>query len=224
MLRVPSFPYQAYLDSMGEDEYFPTIGDDGGGFAAISNNIRYPEMPDTLALSHFADSLLQLYNIAIAFNTVAYDVSTAERYIDEADFGLEQADALDSINISGIHYPEIKEALVKLSRKAAQWIRSGKKPNEQRNVEVEEFYEVFNAFRNPLFDAHLSDIEFKPSEILEDSPVFILWLFQTPLLSEANYSNKCFESQILIRNVCLQENLPMRTTRVLIGMTRSLLL
>lgn len=168
VLRVPSFPYQAYLDSMGEDEYFPTIGDDGGGFAAISNNIRYPEMPDTLALSHFADSLLQLYNIAIAFNTVAYDVSTAERYIDEADFGLEQADALDSINISGIHYPEIKEALVKLSRKAAQWIRSGKKPNEQRNVEVEEFYEVFNAFRNPLFDAHLSDIEFKPYEILED--------------------------------------------------------
>lgn len=33
---------------------------------------------------------------------------------------------------------------------------------------MEEFYEVFNAFRNPLFDAHLSDIEFKPSEILED--------------------------------------------------------
>lgn len=167
-LRVPSFPYQAYLDSMGEDEYFPIIGEDVAGFDAISNNICYPEMPDTLSLSHFADSLLQFYNIAIAFNTVAYDVSTAERYMSEADFGLEQADALDSINVSGIHLPEIKKALVKLSRQAAQWIRSGKKPNEQKNDEVGEFYEVFNAFRDPLFDAHLSDVEFNPSEILED--------------------------------------------------------
>lgn len=106
-LKVPAFPYQTYLDSMGEDEYFPTIGDDGGGFAAISNNIRYPEMPDTLALSHFADSLLQLYNIAIAFNIVAYDVSTAERYIDEADLGLKQADALDSINVFVTYYVSI---------------------------------------------------------------------------------------------------------------------
>lgn len=167
-LKVPAFPYQTYLDSIGEDEYFPTIGEDGAGFDAISNKIRYPEMPDTLSLSHFADSLLQFYNVAIAFNTVAYDVSTAERYMDEVDFGLEQADALDSINVSGIHLPEIKKALVKLSRQAAQWIRSGKKPNEQKNDEVGEFYEVFNAFRNPLFDAHLSDVEFNLSEILED--------------------------------------------------------
>ena len=25
-LKVPAFPYQSYLDSIGEDEYFPTIG------------------------------------------------------------------------------------------------------------------------------------------------------------------------------------------------------
>lgn len=201
VLRVPSFPYQTYLDSLGEDEYFPTIGDDGGGFNAICNNIRYPEMPDTLSLSHFADSLLQFYNVAIAFNTVAYDVSTAERYIDEPDFGLEQADALDSINVSGIHYPEIKEALVKLSRKAAKWIRSGKKPNEQRNVEVEEFYEVFNAFRNPLFEAHMSDDEFNPSEIVEDyanihsKAISDTTTFRSELLQqvlrESDFNTKC---------------------------------
>lgn len=199
--KVPAFPYQTYLDSIGEDEYVPTIGDDGSGFAAISNNIRYPEMPDTLSSSNFADSLLQLYNIVIAFNTVAYDVGTAERYMDEADFGLEQADALDSINVSGIHNPEIKEALVKLSRKAAQWIRSGKKPNEQRAVEVDEFYEVFNAFRKPLFDAHFSDIEFKPSEILEDyasihsKAISDTTTFRSELLQqvlrESDFNKKC---------------------------------
>ena len=167
-LKVPAFPYQTYLDSIGKDESFPTIGNDGGGFDAISNNICYPEMPDTLSLSLFADSLLQFYNVAIAFNTIAYDVSTAERYMDEADFMLEQADALDSINVAGIHDPEIKDALVNLSRKAAMWIRSGKKPNEQQNDEVGEFYEVFNAFRDPLFEVHMSDEEFNPSEIVAD--------------------------------------------------------
>lgn len=50
-----AFPYQAYLDNMGENEYFPTIGNDGQGFDAISHNIVYPEMPDTLSLSLYAD-------------------------------------------------------------------------------------------------------------------------------------------------------------------------
>lgn len=200
-LKVPAFPYQTYLDSIGEDEYFPTIGDDGGGFDAICKNIRYPEMPDTLSLSHFADSLLQFYNVAIAFNTVAYDVSTAERYMDEVDFGLEQADALDSINVSGINHYEIKELLVKLRRKAAMWIRSGKKPNEQQNDEVGEFYEVFNAFRNPLFEAHMSDDEYNPSEIIEDyanihskaisdTTTFRRELLQQ-VLRESDFNKKC---------------------------------
>lgn len=200
-LKVPAFPYQTYLDSIGEDEYFPTIGDDGGGFDAICNNIRYPEMPDTLSLSHFADSLLQFYNVAIAFNTVAYDVSTAERYMDEVDFGLEQADALDSINVSGINHYEIKDLLVKLSRKAAMWIRSGKKPNEQQNDEVGEFYKVFNAFRDPLFEAHMSDVEFNPSEIVEDyanihsKAISDTTTFRSELLQqvlrESDFNKKC---------------------------------
>lgn len=201
VLKVPAFPYQTYLDSIGEDEHSPTIGDDGDGFAAICNNIRYPEMPDTLSLSHFADSLLQFYNIAIAFNTVVYDISIAERYMDEADFGLKQADALDSINVSGINHNEIKALLVKLSRKPAMWIRSGKKPNEQQCNEVDEFYEVFNAFRNPLFEAHMSDDEFNPSEILEDYEIIHskaisdTTTFRSELLQqvlrESDFNKKC---------------------------------
>ena len=106
-----AFPYQAYLDNMEENEYFPTIGNDGQGFDAISHNIVYPEMPDTLSLSLYADSLLQFYNMILAFNTMAYDVGTAERYMGESDFGLAQADALDSINLSGIKLPEVKELI-----------------------------------------------------------------------------------------------------------------
>ncbi len=199
--EVPAFPYQAYLDSIGEDETFPTIGNDGGGFEAISNNIRYPEMPDTLSLSHFADSLLQFYNVAIAFNTIAYDVSSAERYMDEPDFGLEQADALGSVKVDGIREPAIKAAIVKLSRKACMWIRSGKKPNEQQNDEVVEFYDVFNAFRNPLFEAHMSDYEFNPTEIVEgyanihskaisDTTTFRSELLQQ-VLRESYFGKKC---------------------------------
>lgn len=166
--RIPSFPYQAYLDSMTEDSYSPTIGDDGDGFSAISHNIRYPEMPDSLKLSHFADTLLQFYNTALAFNTMAYDVSTAERYMSENDFGLEQADALDSINLSGIENPEIRDALAAVCRKAAEWIREGKKPNEQQSAEVPHFYELYNGIYDPFIKAHISDAEYSPADVLEN--------------------------------------------------------
>lgn len=71
-LKVPAFPYQTYLDSIGEDESFPTIGNDGGGFDAISNNICYPEMPDTLSLS-----LLQtLYSNSITWLSLSTQLRT----------------------------------------------------------------------------------------------------------------------------------------------------
>lgn len=68
-------------------------------------------MPDTLSLSLYADTLLQYYNIALAFNTMAYDVGTSERYMEKNNFGLEQADALDSINLSGIKDLQIKSLI-----------------------------------------------------------------------------------------------------------------
>lgn len=167
-LLIPQFPYQVYLDSMGEDQWSPNIGDDGEGFVAISHKIRYPEMPDTLTLSHFVDSLLQCYNIALAFNTMAYDVSTAERYMSESDFGLEQADALDSINVSGISERDIREALLSASKTAAAWIRKGKEPNSQENPDVDRFYEAYNRYSTAFIENHISDEEFKPETILKE--------------------------------------------------------
>lgn len=169
-VRIPSFPYQAYLDSLEaqEDEVFPTIGDDGNGFNAISHKIRYPEMPDTLSLSHFADSLLQCYNIAIAFNTMAYDIGTAERYMTEPDFGLEQADALDSINLSGISIQEIRDPLRRASQNAASYIRRGIESNSETNDAVDEFYSAYNSYIDDFFSAHIDDKEFAPATVLPD--------------------------------------------------------
>ena len=200
-LEVPAFPYQTYLDSIGEGEWFPNIGDDGYGFDAISNNIIYPEMPDIISSSQFADSLLQFYNMAIAINTIVYDISTAERYMDESNFILNQADALDSINLSGIHDPGIKDALVKLSRNAAKLIRSGKRPNDQWSDEVGEFYERLDSFVKPLLVTHMTDEEFDPSVILEDyadihsKAISDTTTFRSELLQrvlrESDFSKKC---------------------------------
>lgn len=189
-MKVPEFPYQEYLDESDDNDGFPSIGDDGHGFNAISHKIRYPEMPDSLSGSLFADSLLQFYNVVSAFNTIAYDVSTAERYMDESDFGLSQADALDSINVSGIKDPAIREALVKVSTMSAKWLRAGEKPNEQQNDEVREFYDVFNVFRQPMFENHLSDDEFNPTEIVED---------YAAIHAKAITDSTCFRNELLQR-------------------------
>lgn len=93
-------------------------------------------MPALLSTCHFADSLLQFYNISLSFNTLAYDVNTAEYFMGESGYGPEQADALDSINLSGIHSVEIKKTLLRLCMNAANWIRAGKKPNGQKNDEA----------------------------------------------------------------------------------------
>ena len=167
-LLIPQFPYQAYLDSMGEDQWAPNIGDDGEGFEAISHKIRYPEMPDTLTLSHFADSLLQCYNIALAFNTMAYDINAAERYISVSGFRQSHSDALDSINVSGIGECDIREALLDASKSAASWIRKGVEPNSKDNPAIKKFYEAYNKYSTAFIENHISDEEFKPESVIED--------------------------------------------------------
>lgn len=167
-IQTPPFPYEAYLEQTNEGQSFPKIGDDGEGFDAISDNIRYPELPAELSLSHFADSLLLLYNTALAFNTMAYDISTAERNINVASICESHADALDSINLSGIKNTEIKNALTAVCHKFASRIRKGERPNDYKHKEIRDFYEVFDKFSKPFLKAHLSDVEFDPSKIIEN--------------------------------------------------------
>lgn len=198
---APTFPYDSYLESIGEDEAFPTIGYDGQGFDGISNHIRYPEIPDTLSHSNFADSLMQYYNIALAYNTMAYDVGTAERYMSESDFGLKYADTLDSINLDGISNSVIGERLRAVSTNAAKLIRNGIAPSSQEDISVQQFYDSLNEFATPLLENHLSDNEFDPKEVLDDyyvihkkalsdTTTFCLDLLER-VMCEQNFSKKC---------------------------------
>lgn len=145
-LCPPEFPYQEYLDATGDANAFPVIGDDGDGFNAISHNIRYPELPESLRMSQFADSLLQYYDIALAYNTMAYDTGTAIRYMSESGSGIEYADALDSINLDPIKSLEIKKQLREITGNAARWIREGIDPNSQEDEAIDRFYDAFNPF------------------------------------------------------------------------------
>lgn len=166
--NVPLFPYQSYLDSIGEDEYFSTIGDDGQGFNAISHKIRYPKLPDTLKSNLFADSLLLYYNIALAFSTLAYDNGTAERYMSEPDIRLPFADALDSINLDGISDPEIKNRLMAVAKNAAKCIRDSVELSSEKTEAIKKFYDVFNCYSKALYMSRPPKNEFVPQSVLAD--------------------------------------------------------
>ena len=199
-MKEPQFPYQSYLDSIRED--FPTIGADGGGFNAISHNIRYPEMPDTLRLSPIADTLMQIYNVTLAFNTMAYDVGTAERYLDEFDFVLEQADSLDSINLKGITIAPIRDGICQAAHMASEYIRKGIRPNSQSNVGVvENIYKAHHKYSDSFIMNHLDDSEFDPSTVLDnynaihskaitDTTTYRQEILQM-VLREKNFSKRC---------------------------------
>lgn len=199
--KEPQFPYQHYLDSMDEDDWSPIIDDDGDGFKAISHNIRYPEIPDTLMLSHFADTLLQCYNYKLAYNTMAYDVGTAERYMSEPELGKDQADALDSINLAGFSSPEIREALRTVAKNAAAWLREGVEPYTQKNPAVAQFYDAYNRYSADFIKNHTTDDEFDPKSVLIDyDSIHIKALTDTTsfrqellerALSETDFNKKC---------------------------------
>lgn len=167
-LIPPPFPYQSYLDSIGEDEVSPTIGDDGQGFNAISHNIRYPAIPGSLKISTFADSLLQYYNIALAFNSMAYDIGTAERYMSDRSLRLAAADALGTVNLEGITSPEIKEQLRNIGTNAASWLRKGLEPDSQKNEAVRRFYDLYDQFTSQLLPDSITNTEYNPGRIVEN--------------------------------------------------------
>lgn len=166
--EVPQFPYQSYLDSVAEDGDFPVIGDDGGGFNAISHKMRYPIVPDTLKLSSFADSLLQLYNMALAFNTLAYDTGTADRYMSQPEVRKSHSDALDSINVDGISDPAFREMIRKIAHNAAVWIRENGEAGELSDATVDRFYDAYMDNMEAVIANHNTDEEFEPETVIDD--------------------------------------------------------
>lgn len=173
-LQFPVFPYQAYLDA-AEDNEFPEIEDDGRGFEAICHKIRYPQVPDTLKLNLFADSLLQFYNFVLAFNAISYDEGTANRFLMDKDYeqALTYAKALESANVNGISDIGIRNALRAVAQKAAYSIRNyveNQNPADRQEVDdaVETFYEQCDKIVLPLLNGRQFEAEFEPAQVVKE--------------------------------------------------------
>lgn len=210
-LAAPLFPYQSYIDNMGKDDYFPTIGNDGNGFNAISNHITYPEVPSSMSLSAYADSLLLIYNTALAFNTIAYDIGTAERYLDEADVVNANAAALDSVNLSGISDSVLHQCMRDSGKHAASWLRKGIAPNSQDESHVlDDFYSRFNGILNQLFAGHGTKEKYAPDKVMPDYDELHARALTDTLglrsellqrvLSEQDFEKKCIFARELVYN------------------------
>lgn len=167
-ILVSPFPYEEYLETTEGDQLSPNIGDDGRGYNAISNKIRYPKLPKDVSLSPFADTLLLMYNTIMAYNTLVYDSSTADRYMNDTTLCTAQANALDSINLSGIKNERLRDAILACSKKESQFIKSGVRPSEEEYPEIDKFYNVFGDVFNPFMDNHYSGEEFAPENVVKD--------------------------------------------------------
>ena len=197
--EVPKFPYQKYLDSI---DWFPVIGDDGGGFDAISDKIRYPKMPNDIKSSKFIDSLLVIYNMALVYNTIAYDVSTDERRIEESTFTNAAAHSLDNINLSGIKDLSMKDLLSKMGKTAAQHLRKHQIQTDYVNPYVEPIYKCFNAYMNEILGDRESAPQYDPSsdldyyadlhkQVLNDTSALFRNNLTAMTLKESDFRKKC---------------------------------
>lgn len=165
-LPIPAFPYQAILDSC-DDNVFPEIGNDGEGFDPITNNIEYCHIPDSLQGNTLVDSLSLYYNIVLAYNTVAYDISTTSRYCEDSDFDAElYASAIQTANLEGISDSEIRNTLGEICSQVAASIRKGLDPGEESYPSVGKFYERFDTFEARLMGARIDSVEYDPSVII----------------------------------------------------------
>lgn len=197
--EVPKFPYQKYLDSI---DWFPVIGDDGGGFDAISDKIRYPKVPNNVKSSELVDSLLVIYNMALVYNTIAYDVSTAERRIEESTFINAGAHSLENVNLSGIKDLSMKDLLSKMGKTAAQHLRKHQVQTEYENPYVEPFYKCFNAYMNEILGDREPAPQYDPSsdldyyadlhkQVLNDTSSLFRNNLTAMTLKESDFRKKC---------------------------------
>lgn len=199
---VSKFPYQSYLDMMGEDDFFPTIGEDGGGFNAISDKIRYLELSNNVRSSGFIDSLLAVYNMTLAYNTIAYDLGTAECFIDEPSFTNSGAHALENVNLSGIIDASVREVFSKMGKTAAQHLRKQQLQTDYGNPYVEQVYKCSDAYMNgllnnrepaPRYDpiSDLSDYVDLHKKALNDTSVSFVNNLIGRVLEEVDFKKKC---------------------------------
>lgn len=168
---IPEFPYEKYLIQDNDTTAnFPTIGDDGDGFAAISDKTRYPVIPATISTDAFIDSLVQCYNIALAYNAIEYDVGTAFRYMEDS-LNVYYGKALLSPKLDGIKSEKIKALLREMAQTAVRNINEGVDPESSENKAAGELIEYINNNISQIIKGHFTDTEnagFDPSTVVTD--------------------------------------------------------
>ena len=198
--KMPKFPYQGYLDALEVDS-FAEITDNDFGYNPIGPHVRYLELPDKLAGNALADSLLQFYNTALAYNAFVYDVGTAERYLYEDSTNVEFANAFESFNLSGVKNERFNKLLQSSARIIAEVLRKGESPMDSPNADFEIFMSEFDAYTTDLFMPRFTYEEFDPyyeidnyyefhDKAITDSLHFRGELLQM-VLNEKDFTHQC---------------------------------
>lgn len=175
-LELP-MEYQEYLNLWDEDKLTFIIGDDGDGRGIISHHLRYYELPKHLLDNSFADSLAQIYNMALAFNTISYDCSTLDRYLSNEEWDATPfVDTLIAANFEGVRDPKAYDALKGLVTEIVKNVRDRKSVGDRLSYSAsDQFYEAFYGMINAMIlgrynpDRNDSDTKaFEPSDLIPD--------------------------------------------------------
>lgn len=169
-IDIPEFPYRdtVTVDENSDDDWQILGGENG--LEGISDKIRYPELPERLRDNPYADSLLQLYNQVLAYNTLAYDVTTATWFINNYDgAGVDIIRSLENINLAGIKDKEIRDALKSAACESSAWLQKGEDPNDHEINAVGRYYDRFDEINRTLIESHIDRNErFEPAYYIQN--------------------------------------------------------
>ncbi len=167
-VQIPKFPseYLEYMESHDSTTRFPVIGKDDG-FCPISSNIEYYVLPDSLKGNAFADSLKTLYNTALAFNSIAYDISGYERQGEYYGYRSELLEAFKKMPLNGIGNPQIEKAFRKMLDGACEQIEQSEPVNGSEKGSAKGVYNSINPFTDKLL-AKYEATRVNPESFLTD--------------------------------------------------------
>jgi hypothetical protein len=116
--------------------------------------------------SELIDTLICLYNATQMLDAMIYDCSTIDRY--EEFVAEPYADAISSIDVSGIADVELCEAFLALSEALARDIRKGLRTDTIYYEEVRRLHEVMDNLFGNFVDSHYSESNYDCSKYVPD--------------------------------------------------------
>lgn len=150
-LELPQI-YKEYNETWVDERGAFVIGDDEDGRGPISDRLRYYSLPEHLRANSFADSLAQIYNMSLAFNSMVGDFNHAFRSIGQDGWdGTLYADAIAATNLDGISVSEARDSLRAITQVIAHALHNGDTPpDESYTPKSERYEEIFNSMVNGI--------------------------------------------------------------------------